>query len=124
MLATIRLGAGALAATAVLWAGAAQAQTHSVLIMDGSYFPSIIYAQSGDNVVFTNLSSDTHTVSGPEGTWTSGPIAIEGSFQLDLTEATPLAFGGTGRTDPDAEGGSAEIEMAGEISYEPAPLQD
>ena len=121
MRATIRLGACALA---TLLAGAVQAQTHTVLIMDGSYFPSIVYAQTGDTLVFTNLSSDAHTVSGPDDTWTSGPIAVDGSYQLDLTETTPLTFGGTGRTDADAEGGSAEIEMAGEISYDPAPLQD
>lgn len=122
MLEKFRFGACALAASTTLWATAAQAQIHSVLIMDGSYFPSIIYVQTGDAVVFTNLSSDTHVVSGPEGSWTSGPIAIDATYQLTLTDSTPLQFGGEGPIDPDT--GSPASVMAGEISYDPAPLQD
>jgi plastocyanin len=89
-----RVGACALAAALTLAAPAVRADTYSVLIVEGAYFPPMIFAQPGDTLVFENRSGAAHTVSGPEESWTSGAIAPEGSYALNVTEETPLSFSG------------------------------
>ncbi|MCZ4254370.1 hypothetical protein PVW51_04795 [Sulfitobacter sp. PR48] len=115
MLTSFCKGACAIAAASTLWAGAAQADNQSVLIVEGSYFPSTIYAKPGDNVIFTNQSGQVQHLSGPEDTWTSGPIEVDATYRLNLTHATPLTF---------TNGEDGEGLMEGEISYDPAPLND
>lgn len=108
-------GACAFATATTLWSGAALADNQSVLIVEGSYFPDTIYARPGDNIVFVNQSGGTQYLSGPDGSWESGPIAHEDSFRLNLTHSTPLTFS-------NGEDGDGALE--GSISYEPAPLDD
>tara|TARA_R110002124_G_scaffold170806_3_gene338589 strand:- start:1764 stop:2111 length:348 start_codon:yes stop_codon:yes gene_type:complete len=108
-------GACALAAAMIMSTGAAWADNQSVLIVEGSFFPSTIYARPGDNVIFTNQSGETQIVSGPAESWTSGPIADSASYQLNLTHSTPLIF---------SNGVDGEGLVEGSISYEPAPLDD
>ncbi|QFT57388.1 hypothetical protein FIU94_01015 [Sulfitobacter sp. THAF37] len=108
-------GAVAAAVATAFWAGAAQADNQSVLIMEGSFFPSTTYARPGDNLIFTNLSGQVQHLSGPEGSWTSGPIEVDGTYRLNLTHSTPLTFG---------NGAEGEALVEGEISYDPAPLND
>ncbi|OAN80644.1 hypothetical protein A8B82_00960 [Sulfitobacter sp. EhC04] len=115
MLTSFCKGACAIAAASALWAGAAQADNQSVLIVEGSYFPSTIYAKPGDNVIFTNQSGVVQHISGPEDTWTSGPIGVDATYRLNLTHSTPLSF---------TNGEDGEGLMEGAISYDPAPLND
>lgn len=105
-------GACATAAILTLWAGVAHADNVEVLIVDGSYFPSIIYASHGDNIIFRNRSDASHTVSGPDGSWTSEVIPTEGFYRLNLTRNTPTTFSGSG--------GGLE-EAVGEIIFSEAP---
>jgi len=116
MLNSFRMSTFAFAAAAACIASPAVSEEHTVLIEDGGYFPTITYAMQGDTIVFVNDSDATQTVSGPEETWTSGSIPIDGSFELALMEDTPLVFlGGV-----DLEGSDIE----GQISYDPAPLDE
>ncbi len=120
MLNSNRKGAFALAAALSLAAGAVQAESHEILIVNGSYFPNSIYANEGDVIIFRNESDGTHTINGPEGTWTSGEITVEGTYQLSLTQETPLTFSGIFASSGD---GAAE-ESTGEIIFEDAPIQN
>ncbi len=72
--------------------------------MDGSYFPSVVYANPGDNILFHNNSDASHTVNGPEESWTSGPISSEAMFSLKVEETTPPTFTGLGSDGTEAEG--------------------
>lgn len=105
MLISFRNRACALAAAmTVAGASAAFAETHNVLIVDGAYFPPLLNVALGDNVTFTNNSTITHTISGAGDAWTSGPIGVEASFTLDITDETPTSFGGMGEGDVAMEG--------------------
>lgn len=96
MLHSYRKGALALAAALTFSASAAQAEEHVVLIVDGSYFPSVIFANSGDTILFRNESGASHTVTGAEAAWTSDAIYPEGTYQLTLDSDVPATFTGTG----------------------------
>ncbi|MFC6639090.1 hypothetical protein GV827_08355 [Sulfitobacter sp. JBTF-M27] len=108
-------GACAITAALTLMAGVAQADNQLVMIVDGGYFPAVTYAQPGDNIVFENKSAGDHVMRGPNDSWVSDPIAVDGRYVLNLTHSTPLTFTGTG-TDG--------IEVAGEISYDEPPLTE
>lgn len=110
-----RKGVCALAAAIALWGGAVHAGTHLVMIVDGGYFPAVTYAQPGDILVFENFSEAAHTVKGPEDTWVSDSIPVDGKFTLAIEEGMPLTFTGTG-TDG--------YEVAGEISFNEPPLAE
>jgi plastocyanin len=97
---------------------------HEVLIIDGAYFPPLIYADIGDKLIFVNSSSDVHTVQAPEEEWTSGPIPIDGSFTLVLAAETPLTFEASTETEgSSAEDGDVILEQIGEITFEPEPVE-
>lgn len=115
MLISFRNGACALAAAMSFMGGAAHADNHVVLILEGGYFPAVTYARAGDNIVFRNESGATHKMQGPEGSWESGPIGLNAQYVLNLTVNTPLTF-----TEEVAEGEG----MAGEVSYDEPPLAD
>ncbi|WP_386625439.1 cupredoxin domain-containing protein [Sulfitobacter geojensis] len=104
MLNSSRKGVLAVAAALSFVAGAAQADNHVVLIVDGSYFPSVVYANPGDNIVFRNNSDASHTVNGPEGSWTSGEIGSEAMYRLNIKHDTPPTFTGLGTDGTQAEG--------------------
>lgn len=116
MLNSFRMSTFAFAAAAVCIASPAVSEEHTVLIEDGGYFPTITYAMQGDIIVFVNDSDASQAVSGPDESWTSGAIPVDGSFELALMEDTPLIFNGG----VDLEG----VDIEGEISYEPAPLDE
>jgi plastocyanin len=129
-----RNGLTAFAAIACFAVGPATAQStstsatvpamdHEVIIVDGAYFPPLIYAQVGDRLVFVNLSSGVHTVQSPAEEWTSGAIPINGTFTLTLAAETPLSFNASVETEgSSAEAGDVVLEQVGEITYEPAPV--
>ncbi len=109
MLTSFRAGVCALAAAATFLSTSAQADNVSVLIVDGAYFPPLIFANPGDNIIFVNKSQAAHVVSGPDGTWTSGDISPEDSYVLNLTQSTPLTYSGVWIDNE---------PMSGEISFE------
>ncbi|KIN61932.1 hypothetical protein Z946_788 [Sulfitobacter noctilucicola] len=114
MLNSYRSGICALAVATSFIAGAAQAESHVVLIMEGGYFPAVTYVSAGDEVIFRNESGATHEMGGPEDVWSSGPIGMDGTYHLSLSEETPLVFTGV----------SGGIEMQGEVSYDTPPLSE
>lgn len=109
MLNLFRSGALTLAAAFTLTGTAAQAESHEVLIVDGSYFPYVIFATEGDEIVFRNESGANHYIVGANDSWQSGAIPPNGTFQIELEEETPLTFSGTGGGFEQAYG---EIVMA------------
>lgn len=120
MLISFRNRACAVAAVLMFVAPVAQAEVHSVHIVDGGYFPADVYVAAGDSIQFINQSEDAHTVSGPEESWTSGAIGADGTFTLVLEDDTPLEFGGTWSDEENEE----EFEIAGSFSYNPPPLEE
>lgn len=75
-------------------ATAARAADHVILIVDGAYFPLVTHAAPGDRLIFTNTLATEQQVSGINDVWTSGPIAQDGSFAVELDETTPSGFYG------------------------------
>ena len=118
-------GACALAVAATFSATAAHADNHTVLVMDGGFFPAVSYVQPGDNVIFTNNSEGEITMSDVNGSWTSDPIAIEGRFVLNITANSAMQFTASGLqevNDNDVGNDYQEVSVIGEISFDPAPL--
>lgn len=131
MLNSCRKGFYAIASAACLLGSASFAQDtsqatamdHDVLIIDGAYFPDLIYAQLGDSLIFENASDGVHIIEGAAEAWTSGPIAVGGTFTLLLEDTTPLAFSASADTEGDsANDGDVVIEQIGVITYEPSPI--
>lgn len=91
-------GACALAAITAVSVSAAQAKEHVILIVGGSYFPSVLNVAEGDLLTFKNESKSEQIVNGEDAddadsvSWTSGPIGIEQTFTYEVTAATPLKF--------------------------------
>ena len=131
MLYTFRKGACALAAAAMFAGTAAQAETHSVLIVDGGFFPTVVYVQPGDQIEFTNNSESVQVITGASDSWTSGEIDLDGSFLLSVDEEMPqnyvavivdgTADAGEGDGDDDM-GNEGALELHGEFTFEPAPI--
>lgn len=113
----------ALTAAVSLMGTAALALDHEVVIIDGAYFPPLVHAEPGDRLIFINNSSGTHVVQASDESWTSGPIAINGTFTLTLEEDTPLMFNASVETEGNGEeDGDIFLEQIGEITYEPVPI--
>jgi plastocyanin len=126
MLVFLRNGSCAVAGAAMLFATAANAENHRILIMDEAYFPAVIYVQAGDVLMFENTSDQTHTIVGEDDAWTSGPIATDSSFVKPVSDDMPLTF--TRKTegdddDDDHEGGSDAV-FAGTLSFDAPPLSN
>jgi len=115
MLKTFNKGVCALAVATAFMAAPAKADNHSVLIMDGGYFPSKIYVNRGDNIIFTNNSESEHVLSGPEDSWVSEPIPVNATYRLNINNQMALTFTGV-----DANG---EV-MEGEYTYDAPPEAD
>ena len=107
------LCAGALAMT--FSASAAHADNHIVLIMDGGFFPAVIYAHPGDSITFTNSSEISQILQGPQQIWMSHSVPVDGSYTLDLDANTPMVF---------YSQASDGFTIEGTLSYEPAPLEE
>jgi plastocyanin len=112
---SLRKGVVALAAAVISVAGAAQAEDHSVLIMDGGFFPAVIYAHPGDSITFTNSSEISQILQGPQQVWMSHSVPVDGSYTLDLDANTPMVF---------YSQASDGFTIEGTLSYEPAPLEE
>lgn len=131
MLISFRKGAFAFAAAATLIGSAAQAETHSVQIMDGGFFPPLIYVQPGDQIEFINSSEAVQVITGDAESWTSGEISVDGSYVLALDDTMPRNFvsviiegeADSGEGDGDDDIGNEEaLELFGEFTFEPAPI--
>ncbi|SFG63048.1 cupredoxin domain-containing protein [Sulfitobacter dubius] len=113
MLRSYRKSAGALAvAMSALAATGAWAEARNVLIVDGAYFPSFTHVQPGDQVIFTNNATGSHTITGEGEAWTSGAIPVNGSYTLDITADTPGTFSGQTLEQPAFEGAISLDEPA------------
>lgn len=120
MLKSLRTGGIALATATLCFAGAAQANNHNVLIVDGAYFPATVYVEEGDNVYFTNNSEGDHVVTSQTGEWTSGALAIDARFRLKVRDISDLNFIGTdvnGTPLTDIDGNPVE----GSLTFEALP---
>ncbi len=115
MLISFRKGVCALALATSSMATSVQAENHIVLIMDGGYFPDIVHVGRGDNIIFTNNSENEHTLAGPDESWISEPIPVDGTYRLNINNQMAPTFSGLGADD---------LLMEGSFSYEPAPLDE
>ncbi|MCZ4367811.1 MAG: hypothetical protein ABJN39_11065 [Sulfitobacter sp.] len=104
MLSSYRKSAGALALALSVCAASAMAENRNVLIVDGAYFPALSHVQPGDQVVFTNNATGSHTITGEGDAWTSDAIPVNGSYTLDITAETPTTFSGQTLEEPAFEG--------------------
>lgn len=131
MLYSFRKGTFALAAAALFAGTVAQAETHSVLIVDGGFFPPLVYVQPGDDIEFVNNSEAVQIITGEGEAWTSGQIDLDGSFVLAVNDEMPQSFvavivegeadAGAGDGDDDV-GNEGALELFGEFTFEPAPI--
>lgn len=125
MLVFLRNGSCALAGAAMLFATAAQAEHHRILIMDETYFPAVIYVQPGDVLTFENTSEVTHTIVGENDAWTSGPIATDSNFTQVVDSEMPLTFTRKSEGEEPVEGGEGgEATFVGTLSFEDPPLSN
>lgn len=119
MLISLRKGACTLAAFACL-AAPVLAEEHEILIVEGAYFPPLIYAEVGDTLLFVNETSGVHIVQASDETWTSGPISVNGTFSLTLTNETQLYFNASVDTEGDGDGeGDEALEQNGQVTFDP-----
>lgn len=116
MLNSNRARAGILAVATAFGATAASAEAYHVLIVEGAYFPALTHVQPGDQLIFVNNTTTSHTVSGPEASWTSGEIPASGTYTLTLNADTPTTFTGA------APGVDAAL-LEGAISFDPPPTE-
>lgn len=114
MLTSVRKGAAAFAAIATLFASAAQAETHEILVMEIAYFPEITYVQQGDTIVFKNDSTVTHTVRSSDGSWVLASIPYAGEATIQVTNNMVTDFGGSAWN---------SRNIAGSISFSAPPLE-
>jgi len=124
-------GICAAAAVAAVTATAAQADNHTVLIMDGGFFPAVSYVQPGDNIIFTNNSSGPLRLAGSDSSWSSEAIPVDATYLLNITNSTNHSFvginqdsgsaGAEGETD-DEYINLDDVVMEGAMSFEAAPL--
>ena len=132
-------------AAALVMASAAQAEEHVVVLTGFSYFPSVVYVNSGDSVRFQNESGEEQTVVAKDADWIVGPLQNLAEGTLILTEETELrfyaAYGGADcanenggedgncgfGNDPTVEDQYGDYEAApikAEITFDSAPLTD
>ncbi len=133
MLKSYSKGLCAAAIATIFAASAAQAEDHSVLIMDGGFFPAVTYAQPGDSVTFTNDSEVALVLAAVDSSWISESISVEGTFVLTVGETTPPEFVAV-ETDAAVAGDEGETDeeyinlddviMEGALSFNAAPLED
>ncbi len=111
MLNTFLKGVCAFTVATTFLATSANAEDQTVKIMDLGYFPVIVNADVGDTITFTNNSEAAHTLAGPEDSWVSDPIPVNGSFILTITEETPATYSGASASGEVIEG-SFSYELA------------
>lgn len=109
MLTTLQKGACALIIATSVLVTSAQAAEQEVMIMDLGYFPAVINVVQGDTIVFVNNGAAEHIIEGPSESWVSDPIAIDGTYILEITDETPDTFSGV------SSGGEL---IEGSFSYE------
>ncbi|MEX3316846.1 hypothetical protein [Sulfitobacter sp. PS-8MA] len=115
MLSKFRKGAAALAVVATAFSATnASAESRTIVIVEGDYFPALTHVQPGDELVFYNNTTVSHTVTGAGEVWTSGAIPAQGSFALTVNADTPETFSGS------APGDTATL-LEGAITFAPAP---
>ncbi len=131
MLISFRKGALAFAAAATFAGSAAQAETHSVMIVDGGFFPPVVYVQPGDQIEFVNSSDAVQIITGDAESWTSGELDLDATYLLAVNDEMPKSFvsvvvqgeedAGLGDGDDDISNEEA-FELHGEFTFEPAPI--
>ncbi|MFP4328039.1 MAG: hypothetical protein ACLFQL_08520 [Paracoccaceae bacterium] len=87
------------------------AEEHVVMLMGDAYFPEITYVAPGDSVQFVNGTDTAHSATATDGSWTSGILAANDTYLLQLETDMVLTFASDNNPD-----------MTGAFSYDPAPL--
>ncbi|THH37118.1 hypothetical protein E4Z66_09300 [Aliishimia ponticola] len=115
-------------AVALCIASVAHSEEHRVVLTGFSYFPSVVYAQPGDSVIFINESGEEQTVVGRDTGWVVGPLGDQQEGQLTINEETELAFfaayaaeedDDTDETSPNSEYGDYdEAPIKAEITFD------
>ena len=98
-------------------ATAATAQTHDIIIFDEAFFPAVIYVKAGDELSFVNNANAARTVSGGDGSWTSGTLQNGESYRHTVEAGAQVTFIG-------ASEGDNPVSYSGEVSFDPAPLSN
>ncbi|NUH65862.1 hypothetical protein HTT03_11260 [Sulfitobacter sp. S0837] len=115
MLSKFRKSAGVLAVVTTAFAAThALAESRTIVIVEGDYFPALTHVEPGDELVFYNNTTVSHTVTGAGDVWTSGAIPAQGRFTLLVDADTPETFSGPAP-------GDATATLEGAITFEPAP---
>ncbi|APX10815.1 cupredoxin domain-containing protein [Tateyamaria omphalii] len=108
---------GAVLAT-LTTATAVSAAEHEILILPDAYFPSILYIDDGDTVIFVNLTESDHNIVAKNGKWAVGPIGPNSTHSMVVEKGTQTTF-----YDADVvseEDGTFLVE--GKMSFGEAPL--
>jgi len=104
----------ALACALSFAAGTASAAEHQVFLVEGGFFPEVVFVQVGDTVVFTNTTNTSENVVAADASWATSEIPTEGAATVAITEDMVLAF---------AYDEGSEAPKLGNFSFDPAPLQ-
>ncbi len=70
----------------------AQAKDHKVSIKDVSFSPKELKIKKGDTVTWTNADERDHTVTADDGSFTSGRLDPNGSFEHRFVRAGTFTY--------------------------------
>lgn len=134
MLKKFSKGLCAVAVATSFMATTAQADiVHTVLIMDGGFFPAVTYVKPGDSIHFLNNSEELITLASADESWVSEALATDDDYTLPITANTPLSFVATFEeaavSEDEGEVDSEYIAldtvvMEGAVSFDTAPLDE
>ncbi|KMK68884.1 hypothetical protein [Puniceibacterium sp. IMCC21224] len=68
------------------------AEEHYVVMLGEGYFPSTVYVLPGDTVRFVNQDPIPMAATATDSTWTTGLLATNGSFVLEVVDGMQSAY--------------------------------
>ena len=98
-------------------ATAAAAKERVVIILAETYFPTVVYVETGDRLRFVNYSGKDHVVRSLDGSWSLGPLAANSEHLVNVDPSMAPVFLGTNI----GLMGSVQ-EFRGKIVFDRSPL--
>jgi len=83
----------AVAATALTFSASASfAEQYRIMMMGEAFFPEITYLNSGDEVIFMNLSGETRDITAEDESWTVTALADGAEASLTVIDSMSIRY--------------------------------